>query len=175
MGEVMKYFIGDLHLFDEGIIKICNRPFSNAEEMANTLIKNWNGLIKSEDEVYVVGDVASEGTNWDNVRGIITQLNGTKYLIKGNHDTLKNSTYRKIGFDEAYDKPIIIDGFWIVSHEPMFVTDMSPYANIYAHVHNNPNYTDYSSRGFCVSAERTNYTPVSMDYIKECTRRKNLG
>jgi calcineurin-like phosphoesterase family protein len=101
------------------------------------------------------------------------QMNGKKYLVKGNHDTESNEYYRKVGFIEVYDKPIILDGFWIVSHEPMYVSDMAPYANIYAHVHNNPMYRTVSRRGYCTCVDRNDFRPVSFDDIKEKVRSCN--
>lgn len=40
-----------------------------------------------------------------------------------------------------------------------------PYANIFGHVHNSPVYKTYSSQHYCVSAERIDYTPISMEHI----------
>jgi hypothetical protein len=51
----------------------------------------------------------------------------------------------------------------MVSHFPQYVNDAFPYANIFAHVHNNPIYNSFGKRHFCVSAERINYTPISFD------------
>lgn len=33
----MQYFIADTHFFHENIILACDRPFSNVEEMNNTI------------------------------------------------------------------------------------------------------------------------------------------
>ena len=125
--------------------------------MSDALIRNWNSTVAADDEVYVIGDVGNEK--------YIRELNGRKYLIKGNHDKLSNAGYRAAGFDEVYDKPVLFEDFWILSHEPVYVNINMPYANIFGHIHNNPMYKTVSARSYCVSVERINYTPVSFEDI----------
>ena len=50
----------------------------------------------------------------------------------------------------------------------MFMNNSMPYVNIFAHVHNNPIYTDCGKKHFCVSAEREklNYSPINFNEIK---------
>lgn len=160
-------FIGDTHFYHENIIKYANRPFDNAIVMNEALINNWNNRASKSDRVIVVGDFALANKN--KIREITERLNGYKVLIMGNHDGYSPSFYREAGFEEVSRYPIILDSFWIVSHEPMFITESMPYANIFAHVHNNPEYTDYSSRSICVSVERPHmeYGPITFDKIKE--------
>ena len=153
------FFIADLHFDDVNIMNYENRDFVDVWNMNKTIIDNWNKTVKDEDSVYLIGDIGNDK--------YIRQLNGTKYLIKGNHDVETNDYYRNIGFKEVYDLPIIFDGFWILSHEPLYVNKNMPYANIFGHVHNNPNYNSVSSHGFCVSVERIDYTPIEIGKIKD--------
>lgn len=156
------FFIADTHFDDENILRYENRPFDSVDSMNTTIISNWNSVVKKTDEVYVLGDI---GTTT-----FIKSLNGKKYLVKGNHDVKSNAFYRQIGFEEVYDCPIIIEGFWILSHEAIYINKNMPYANLFGHVHNSPIVRDYSSRHFCVSVERILYTPVSFNYIKKKVR-----
>ena len=68
--------------------------------------------------------------------------------------------------------PIVHDQFWIISHEPMFVSEAAPYANIFAHVHLNPMFVDVSSRSFCSSTERWNYELIPLDKAKAMVTAK---
>jgi calcineurin-like phosphoesterase family protein len=95
------------------------------------------------------------------------KLNGKKYLVRGNHDTETDEFYiSECGFTKVYDHPIIVDDFWIFSHEPMYINKYFPYANIFGHVHDNPSYATFSSRHYCICVERTGYTPIAFDAVK---------
>ena len=166
MNEPKIFLIGDTHFMHRNIIKYCNRPFNNVEEMTEGLIKNWNSVVDKNDIVYVVGDFALCGKQ--KIIEIGKQLNGRKRLILGNHDQASVNTYREAGFEFVYNHSIVLDDFYIVSHVPMVgISINAPFANIFAHVHDDPAYKDYSYRSFCVSAERINYTPVEFKLIKE--------
>ncbi len=160
------FFIADTHFGDEKIIKYENRPFGNVREMDEELIKRWNAVVAWEDEVYVLGDFGADGYEGE----VLAKLQGRKYLVKGNHDTKSNAEYRRWGFDEVYDHPVIIENFWILSHDALYVNTNMPYANLFGHVHNHPMIKDYSSQHYCVSVERLNYTPLDFEVIKEKIR-----
>lgn len=164
------FFIADTHFSDERIIKYENRPFKCADEMNDVLIQNWNKVVNDSDDVYVLGDFGFI----DRFPPIGSFLNGTIYLIKGNHDIHENEYYRKIGFCEVYDRPIIFEDFWLLSHKPLYMSKNIPYVNLFGHVHKNPIYCDFSSCHFCVSAERINYTPIQLTKIRElCLKDQN--
>ncbi len=157
------FFIADPHYGDERIRRYENRPFRNSEEMDCRMICNWNRIVSDPDSVYILGDFGADGYEAE----LLAKLKGHKYLIKGNHDLKSNNEYRKAGFDEVYDQPIIIDGFWILSHDALYVNTNMPYANIFGHVHNSPIVKDYSKQHFYVSVERLDYTPISFESIKK--------
>lgn len=80
----MRWFTADLHLGHQNVLKYCNRPFANVDEMNEALIHNWNSVVTSNDTTYVLGDFAM-GSIKDTLP-LVSQLNGTKVLIPGNHD-----------------------------------------------------------------------------------------
>jgi calcineurin-like phosphoesterase family protein len=51
------WFTSDTHFSHNNIIRYCNRPFSNVEEMDEVLINNWNNKVKQNDDVYHLGDI----------------------------------------------------------------------------------------------------------------------
>lgn len=154
----MIYFIADTHFGDERIRRYENRPFTDAAAMDQELIRRWNQTVSEADTVYVLGDWGSLSPNL---------LHGTKYLIKGNHDALANQVYRDMGFVEVYDLPVILEDFWILSHEPLYVCENMPYANLFGHVHASPLYRTFSRQHYCVSAERIDYTPISFAAVQK--------
>lgn len=163
----MIYFIADTHFGEDNIRKYENRPFKNVKEMNSILIEKWNETVSHKDEIYLLGDFSNNENE-----NILLMLRGMKYLVKGNHDVKPNDYYRRIGFIEAYDKPIILDGFWILSHEPLYVNENMPYANIFGHVHNSPLYKTYSRQHYCVSVERIDYKPISFEQIKKIIKER---
>ncbi len=155
------FFIADTHFGDDNIRRYENRTFQTVRFMDEEMIVRWNHIVTEEDIVYVLGDFGAAGSE----KELLERLNGDKLLVKGNHDLCTNGYYRAAGFEEVYDKPVILDNFWILSHEPMYVNANMPYANIFGHVHNSPLYKDFSAQHYCVSAERIDYTPISFDKV----------
>ena len=80
----MRWFISDMHFGHTNVIEYCSRPFRDTNHMDEQLVSNWNGLIRPEESVYVVGDVALG--SFERACEIIKSLNGYKILIRGNHD-----------------------------------------------------------------------------------------
>lgn len=156
------FFIADTHFSSEDIIRYENRPFENTRVMDGTMIRNWNEVVSPDDIVYHLGDFGAEGHENE----FLHWLNGTIYLVKGNHDVETNEYYRDVGFKEVYDLPVVYDGYWLLSHEPMYVNTNMPYANLFGHVHANPIIKDSSPYHVCVSVERTDYAPISLSEIK---------
>lgn len=161
MGRV--FFIADTHFGEDNIRRYENRPFADMQEMDRELILSWNTNVGKKDTVYVLGDFGAVGGE----KEILSQLNGTKYLVKGNHDIQSNEYYRNAGFAEVYDMPVLYSGFWILSHEPVYINENMPYANLFGHVHNSPAVKNYSCQHYCVSVERIDYRPIEFGEIKK--------
>lgn len=161
------FFIADTHFHHQNIIGYENRPFNDVDEMTETMVENWNKVVRRDDRVFVLGDfVFHPSANLDN---ITKRLRGNKVLVMGNHDSASISTYIKAGFKEVYRYPIIYKGFWMLSHEPLYINSNMPYANIFGHVHSNPAYSDCKAQTFCASVERehVNYTPINYEEVRK--------
>lgn len=158
------YFIADTHFGHRNIIRYEDRPFTNIDEMDAVIIENWNKIVNPTDTIFVLGDFSMYDK--EKTKEICNRLNGTKNLIMGNHDTKTPKYYEECGFDNVSKYPIIFNNFWMLSHEPLYVNDNMPYANIFGHVHSNKMYMNYTSQSFCVSIERLDYKPIEFSEIK---------
>lgn len=78
------FFTADLHFGHANIIKYCDRPFADVDEMNAQLIERWNELVQPSDEVIVLGDVALGKIR--ETLPLVSKLHGTKLLVPGNHD-----------------------------------------------------------------------------------------
>lgn len=159
------FFTSDTHFYHENIIKYCNRPFSSVDEMNEKLIENWNSVVGKNDIVWHLGDFCFGQK--DNISKIIPKLNGRINLVMGNHDHQKIKFYYDSGFNRVYDRQVIINGFYILSHAPLqFLNDNCPFFNIYGHVHDSPMYNTWSKCGCCACVERHDYKPISWKEIQ---------
>lgn len=159
------FITSDTHFGHAHILTFLNvdgsrlRDFSSIEEMDEHLIDNWNKVVGKDDKAYHLGDVTFSNRH---LQAVMPRLNGTKVLIKGNHDNLKLAQYATFFKDvRAYH---ILDKF-LLSHIPIHEASLSRWrANLHGHLHGSclpdPRYMN-------MSVEVTNYTPVDFEKIRE--------
>jgi len=107
------FFTSDEHYGHTNIIKYCKRPFKHVDEMNEVLIKNHNEIVKDGDDVYHLGDFA-----FRNHASFLRRLNGTHYLIKGNHE---GNDWRNAGF------------VWVKEVATIRVSEQDIFMSHYAH------------------------------------------
>jgi calcineurin-like phosphoesterase family protein len=152
------------HREDGGsIIRYENRPFIDNEDMSDYMIKKWNSVVGKSDKIFHLGDF-SWGTKEMNIK-ILSQLNGIKHLILGNHDRSNSIKWHQdCGWYFVSRWPIIYEEFYIMSHEPVYLNEFFPYANLHGHLHSKKmEYKGY----FNVCVELHDYTPINFDEIKK--------
>lgn len=98
-----KVYTADLHLFHNSDYIVKSREYSTIEDMHVGITDTWNKYVDPEDEVYIVGDIAlPKSSQIDECNDILKNLNGIKFLIKGNHDGEK--LLKKIGHNFVWVK-----------------------------------------------------------------------
>ena len=163
------FLTADTHFGHTNIIKYENRPFMTVELMDATMIKNWNKVVSNDDLVLHCGDVSFY--NKEKTTEIISQLNGKKVLVKGNHDQRNNQWWLDVGFDEVSNYPFVYKEWFVIQHEPpTYMNEATPYFYIYGHVHGTDMYKTITEQTACVSVERWDYTPVELDKIIELVK-----
>ena len=181
------FLIGCTHFGHENMYKFLNRDgtrvrheFADAKEGDEAMVERWNKTVQKGDKVYVLGDVAFHKTHL----ATIGKLNGSKILVKGNHDNLQLAEYAKYFRDvRAYHR--LVDDL-VLSHVPVHPQSLwsernnKYWINIHAHLHSGAvmNSLDNSLpdyRYFSVCVERINYTPISLEEIRMRIGTSDVG
>lgn len=81
-----RWLTADLHLGHGNIIEYTGRPYGGVIEMNNDLVRRYNEVVAPGDEVWIVGDLALGKLDFS-LRWV-GEMNGTKYLVPGNHDRM---------------------------------------------------------------------------------------
>ena len=171
------FFTSDTHFNHANIIRFCNRPFKDVEQMNEVMITNWNNAISKDDTVFHLGDFCLGGAaEWTK---ILDRLNVKIYLIMGNHD-LKNirqgfiSRFEHVAMQmriEIGKKRIYLCHYPFLCFEGSYKDDVW---QLFGHVH-----TRRSNSGidagrlqylyptqYDVGVDNNNFTPVSFGHVK---------
>jgi calcineurin-like phosphoesterase family protein len=161
------FFTSDTHLNHTNIIKFCNRPFSNVEEMNEMIVKNWNAVVKPNDKIFHLGDFGF-GRECEL---LFKRLNGHKYILKGNHD--KDSTY-DWDWDGVKDVHLLKydDNLIWLSHYPHRSWPHSFHGSwhLFGHVHGR---MEPYGLSMDVGVDVFDFTPVSYSVVKEKMSKLN--
>ena len=161
----MIYLISDTHFNHTNIIKYCNRPFKNIEEMNQALINNWNRVVNDKDIIYHCGDFSFGKA--EDISSIVSQLNGKIYLTRGNHD---RGWFKECGFEDIQTMyELEYKGLkLLLRHKPIYVNGYDKIICGHTHEKNIPD-----NRLVNVSVEQINYTPISIDTLIEMIKIKD--
>ena len=138
------------------------------ESHDNDMIQNWNSIVGKNDEVWILGDFA-----WKRHSHFIMKLNGTKYLIRGNHDKMDLTSYQLFAkkgdahyqysyYTEIYGKRVML------SHCPYETWFSSCHGswNLHGHCHGRlPEKPEYLR--FDVGVDVWGYYPIPWDVIEQ--------
>lgn len=95
MNKKPTFFTSDWHIGHDNCLIFDERPFKNIKEMHETLIKRYNSVVPESGVCYFLGDM---GNKTEDIRAVMSHLNGTKVLLWGNHDKGISTMYN-CGFD----------------------------------------------------------------------------
>ena len=132
----MKFFTADTHFGKTKTKGIMHRDFESCLEMTEYIIEKINACCLKTDELYILGDFASE------VPGRWLQAINckSKFLIRGNHDPGMEKCRKVFGYHKVWDiKETKINGIiTVMCHYPMFFWNKSHIGSfcLGGHIHN---------------------------------------
>lgn len=169
------WITSDHHFGHENIIKFCDRPFEDVDEMNKELIDNWNDRVEKYDTVYHLGDFTLG--NLRSFDRYVRRLNGNISIIPGGHDHRWLFDYDEEFFSVEYENKISIlpplftleieqeDDYplpVVMCHYAMRVWDRSHYgsAHFYGHSHGN---LESRENSMDVGVDCHNYAPIRLE------------
>lgn len=168
------YFSSDWHLDHHNILKYDDRPFKDVFHMNQVILNNYNHKVTSKDNFYYLGDFCF---NTKNTEHYLSQMNGNKFFIKGNHDkkdTIK--LYEKYGTYlgelceiEIYKQKIVLCHYamkvWNKSHRGSW--------HLYGHSHHSL-LDDKHSLSFDIGINGHNYEVLEFKEIEKIMNNKEF-
>lgn len=173
----------DLHFFHTNIINHCNRPvhtdlsiFPNDNILSDYhndwIIERLNAYIGKNDIVYHLGDFAfGRNCSYENIKNIISRLNGKWRFIIGNHDKENQlinicndlQTHKVLGL---YHEMKHNGKNLIMFHYPIESWNKQRYGSIHlhGHLHNRKTRIEIDNR-INVCFDNNNYNPILLDTL----------
>ena len=157
------WFTADWHAGHTNIIKYCNRPFKEAGEMDETLLRNYNEVVSEGDIVFFLGDLTFK---IDIAKSLLERMKGDIVYVFGNHDTKIltvlegrcESVHRLLDI-EVEDQPITL------CHYAMRVWNKSHFDSwqLFGHSHGR---LKPAGKQWDVGVDNNNFKPISFEEIK---------
>ena len=177
----LRWMVSDLHWGHKQVLKYDNRPFKTIEEMNETIITNWNKVVKNNHIVYLLGDVSF--LNKRLTFEYLNRLKGQIILIRGNHDDIFNiATIKKYSNGNIIDmtdlSSVYIGGEkHILYHYPRMCMNQiqlaSPHWLIHGHNHLGET-INHEKKEINVSINKHRYFPVSENEIIRLKDKRNI-
>jgi calcineurin-like phosphoesterase family protein len=167
----MIWFSADFHLSHKNIIKYCNRPFENVDEMDNSIFINLRNTVKSGDILYFLGDLTFDEyiaeDFFKNFRHIKIH-----YII-GNHDSKEVIGIASEYCDSVSEiKDINIEGIPItLCHYAMRVWNKSHFNSwqLFGHSHGT---LEPVGKQYDVGVDSNDFLPISFEELVEVMESK---
>lgn len=159
----MKTWItADWHL-GESRMNIMHRPFNGHEEMTETLLNLHNEIVAPNDNLIFVGDVCNQKT--PEMLSLVSNFNGIKTLIRGNHDRMFSdeelSTYFKEIITEGDGIEMTVSGILCyITHYP--TRGRHDRFNLVGHIHSA---WKYQLNMMNIGIDVHHFRPVDIDTI----------
>ena len=173
----MIYITSDLHLGHNKELVYTKRGFKSVDEMNEAIIKNINKTVKSDDDLYILGDLVLGGPENEYAK-ILEQLKCKAHIIRGNHDTDKRmKMYATLNnVVEICDAKYFRYGkyHFFMTHYPAITNVLSRkdklcqyVINLFGHTHQTTNLYENNVAMYHVGVDSHNCKPILLDTIIE--------
>lgn len=169
MGDI--FVIGDPHLGHYNIVKYGRKSFSSIEEHDETIITNWNQVVKPKDTIIIDGDFAL--TSVKRVKVYLSRLNGKKIMVLGDHD--KQVWKCREYFEEITKyKTLTFKGhFIVIFHWCIRSWQQSHWGSYHIYAHSHGRLPPIGKSHDC-GVDNNNFTPLNLeDFIVMMESRPN--
>ena len=175
------FFTSDLHLGHDREFIFKPRGFENVHDMNEAIVKNWNSVVGTEDEIYLLGDVML-GDNEVGTK-LLHSLKGKIHIIRGNHDT----NPRMACYKESHNVVDVNEGQYLkvgkqnlyLCHFPTYTSNLEKSANLgehiinlFGHTHQQTNFFNEIPFMYHVGVDSHNNTPVAYEDIIADIKKK---
>lgn len=154
----------DLHVGHANIIRYCDRPYQDVDEMDAALWSNWKKGVEPGETLICVGDM------WfgETLEPRPVPEGHRKVLVLGNHDLTKGGNMRVTEFDEI-KALLIAPGVppLVFTHVPLPNVPAS-WVNVHGHTHVKLHSPD--SPHINVSVEQLEYQPIGLTRLRRLAR-----
>lgn len=151
--------------------------------MNEEIVRRFNEKVKPEDTVYILGDliVGVSEKELSKPLSLLSSLNGTKYVIRGNHDSqVRRTKYLTEGGIESISPAMFLDykGYhFYLTHYPCLTSNFETHLkqcviSLFGHTHQTSNFYYGIPTMYHVGLDSHNCKPVSLDEIIEDIKRK---
>lgn len=167
------FFTSDIHFGHANIIRFCNRPFADVEEMDEAIVRHWNETVGEHDYIYILGDVSFSKA--ERTKALIQRLNGIKILIYGNHDkVIRDNKQIQSMFSETHEfleRDFKMEGASgkgkkiIMCHYALRVWNKSHHGSVHLYGHSHGTMPDDGTRSMDVGLDANNMRIISLEEV----------
>src|ERR1019366_5008563 len=132
-----------------------------------------NKVVTPNDLVIHLGDIMTYKNNLEDLQSYVPRLNGTKIIVRGNHDENYSDKDLLSVFSHVQSDPFAFEyhghEFWLC-HYP--VQRNLKFYTLCGHIHE---HWKVQRRMLNVGVDVHNFTPVSLEKVLECVRKEEEG
>ena len=184
----MIFLTSDLHFNHDREFIWKARGFNSVEEMNETIVSNFNAVVKPDDDVYILGDLCLGGAGVGTLAAnkvLIERLNGKLHIIRGNHDSdfrvAMYETCANVVAPVLWADAIKYKGYhFYLSHFPTLTGNLEKESlkqctcNLFGHTHQGDNFYMDMPFMYHVGVDSHNCYPVNLDDIIEEMKNDEL-